>query len=218
MVSIIVCAKNKLKDLTIPCIQRIHATVKVPFELIGVDDGSRDGTLDFMRTACHKSLRTAGKGPGPARNAGMMCAAGDHIMFLDNDVMLHQPGWLGVLLSESSKVNVGIAGPVLSNERIAGDYPAAADGLIDVPCISGACFLFPRSTFNRLGMLDPEFARRGEDTDYCFRAKLSGLRVVITPKLHIRHLNHGTFDWTKEHGQLRKFREKYKHFTHMFPV
>ena len=57
LVSIIVSAKDKLRGLTVPCIQAIHATVKMPYELIGIDDGSRDDTHKYMLANCHKTIR-----------------------------------------------------------------------------------------------------------------------------------------------------------------
>lgn len=209
MVSIILTAKGKLRELTIPCIQSIRATVTVQYEIIGLDDGSRDGTYEYMRGACNKSIRLGGGGVGAARNVGLMKATGDHILFVDNDILTQKRGWLGAML-EDSQNNVGIIGPLLSNEPGKWELVRSADGLIDVPDVSGACMLFPRSTFARLGMLDPAFSRRAEDTDYCFRAKLSGLRVVITPRVFLVHAGGATYNGNEETEQLRKFWHKYR--------
>ena len=59
-------------------------------EVIVVDDGSSDGTLDWLasRPATTFSLRIlerGGVGPGPARNAGIEIAQGGLIAFLDAD-------------------------------------------------------------------------------------------------------------------------------------
>lgn len=218
MVSILVSAKDKLEGLTVPCIKSIHRTVRTPYELIGLDDGSKDATFDFMRRNCHKAIRLKGIGCGASRNVGLRYAAGDHIMFLDNDIVLDRPGWLSEMVEDCGKDNVGIIGPVLSNESYMAGLSRSGDGLIDVSCVAGACLMFPRSTFDRLGMLDPAFSMRGEDTDYCFRAKLAGLRVVITPRVYLTHHQGGTYDWTKQKGQLRAFRRKYKKLAHILPV
>lgn len=218
MVSILISAKGKLEELTRPCIERVHATVRIPYEIIGIDDGSKDNTFAYMRQRCHKAIQTKGIGCGASRNLGLLYATGDHIMFLDNDVFVNRPGWLRTLVTEGAKANVGIIGPVLSNEYLRGTYPRSADGLIDVDNVAGACFMFPRSTFNRLGMLDKQFSRRGEDTDYCFRAKLAGLRVCITPRLLIEHVGAQTYSWRKELGQLRRFREKYRNYVGVLSV
>ena len=218
MVSILVSAKDNLEGLTVPCINGIHRTVRTPYELIGLDDGSRDATFDFMRRNCHKAIRLKGIGCGASRNVGLRHAAGDHIMFLDNDIVLDRPGWLSEMVEDCGKENVGIIGPVLSDAPSWGELPRSADGLIDVREVRGACLLFPRSTFERLGMIDPAFSRRADDTDYCFRAILAGLRVVITPRVRIYHKGGGTYDWRKEKGQLRAFRRKYRNLAHILPV
>ena len=90
--------------------------------------------------------------------------------------------------------------------------------MIDVDNVAGACLMFPRRTMDRLGMVDLAFSRRGEDTDYCFRARLAGFRVCITPKVELYHRNHGTYDWTKEKAQLKIFRAKYRNLRHVLPV
>ena len=218
MVSILVSAKDGLETLTAPCIRSLIQTTRVPYELIGIDDGSRDGTYQFFLENCHKAIRLPGIGCGASRNVGLLHANGDHIMFLDNDVVLDRPGWLRALLADCGKRNVGIIGPVLTNERMKASLPRSQDGLIDVDEIAGACMLFTRSTFDRLGMLDPAFSMRGEDTDYCFRAKLAGFRVCISPRVLLYHKGGGTYDWSKETGQLRAFRRKYRNVRHILSV
>ncbi|MBU0729709.1 MAG: glycosyltransferase family 2 protein [Proteobacteria bacterium] len=56
-------------------------------EIIVVDDGSVDGTLDVLekRYPSVGLIRLNGLGPGPARNAGVRASTGEVIMFLDSD-------------------------------------------------------------------------------------------------------------------------------------
>lgn len=55
------------------------------FELIVVDDGSTDDTVDELVSKGIQVLRQKNSGPGAARNAGVAAACGEYIAFLDSD-------------------------------------------------------------------------------------------------------------------------------------
>src|SRR5258706_13067475 len=61
----------------------------VRFELIVVDDASRDGTADYLATLCDPRVRaiTAERngGPGAARNLGLKTARAGIVAFFDSD-------------------------------------------------------------------------------------------------------------------------------------
>ncbi len=62
-------------------------------EVIVVDDGSTDGTADFIRENYGDSIRLlvqVNQGPGIARNRGIAEARGEFIHFLDADDQLHK--------------------------------------------------------------------------------------------------------------------------------
>lgn len=63
----------------------------VPLEYVIVDDGSTDGTYDFLRQLSFPEsilipLRTQNRGPGSARNEGAQVASHDVILFLGDDI------------------------------------------------------------------------------------------------------------------------------------
>lgn len=57
------------------------------FEVIVVDDGSNDGTSDYLRSLQGRiqCMQQENRGPGAARNLGAASARGDYVAFLDSD-------------------------------------------------------------------------------------------------------------------------------------
>src|SRR5262245_58331175 len=75
---------------TLPrAIASVLAQDDVRFELIVVDDVSRDGTADYLATLCDPRIRTivaeSNGGPGAARNLGLKAARAGIVAFLDSD-------------------------------------------------------------------------------------------------------------------------------------
>jgi glycosyltransferase involved in cell wall biosynthesis len=84
--SVIVPTFNRL-DLLKTTIESIFSQWHADFELIVVDDGSCDRTLDYlcMLGAKVTALRQSNQGPGSARNRGAQIATGEYLAFLDSD-------------------------------------------------------------------------------------------------------------------------------------
>lgn len=219
--SVIVIAHDRLEDLTIPCVETLAAHTLAPHELICVDDGSSDGTLDYFRGVADVALRLRRRsGPAPARNAGMRAATGDNVVFLDNDSFM-PAGWLGALVAEMGKYRIGIVAGIPSDELWRLSVPRSLDGLIDANNVGTGCMGVTRSVFDRLGYLDTGRGLCGSDTDYCYRAWLAGFRVANTPRVVYRHLGGGT---RKRMNQERidrdraRFWQKWGHLKHLFPI
>ena len=90
-VSVVIATHNRRHLLahTLPSIleQEYPAT---DYEIVLVDDGSTDGTTDYLRalrTQCGlEVIRQEKQGPAAARNAGIAAAGGDLVLFLDDDI------------------------------------------------------------------------------------------------------------------------------------
>lgn len=88
-VSIIIPVYNS-KDFLIKCIDSaLNQTLK-DIEVICIDDGSSDGSLDKLNHYANvdsrlKVFSQTNQGAGAARNKGLNCAKGEYIVFLDSD-------------------------------------------------------------------------------------------------------------------------------------
>ena len=104
--SLIVLCYNKL-DCTQRCLAAVvqNSAVDAPWELIVVDNGSTDGTRDWLdhelsALATRRNLRltvlsnAANVGCSTARNQAMAAATGRNLVFLDNDVAPRTRDWL----------------------------------------------------------------------------------------------------------------------------
>lgn len=74
------------RDYLRACLDSVFAQQQAPDEIIVVDDGSRDGTIEMLQAEPRVTLvRQANRGPGAARNRGAAEAGGDYLVFLDSD-------------------------------------------------------------------------------------------------------------------------------------
>jgi glycosyltransferase involved in cell wall biosynthesis len=90
------------------------------YEIIVVDDGSTDGTVDIAREFDVRLILQDHKGAPAARNAGIRAAFGRWVAFTDSDVIPSRT-WLARLLRRVEDVNgnavaFGAAGPIQGYE------------------------------------------------------------------------------------------------------
>ena len=76
------------------CIRSVQNQTYQNLEIIIVDDGSTDGSGQLCDTIAVSDrritvLHQSNMGLGPARNAGIDCATGDYILFVDSDDYIH---------------------------------------------------------------------------------------------------------------------------------
>ncbi len=122
--TIIVVSYNK-RDYTRLCLTSLLEGDPRPAQIVVVDNGSHDGTVEFLEEEYRRQAAEAGVefelirnetnlGACTARNQGLERARGDYISFMDNDVAIRSRSWLGRLrdvLEEDE--TVGIVGPKL---------------------------------------------------------------------------------------------------------
>lgn len=202
--------------LTQAMLASLEATVpsRFPYEVIFVDDGSTDGTREWLAALRRNGIRVEfnerNLGYAGANNRGVAVARGTHLFLLNNDLVL-LPGWLEPMLAahETLGPRAGVIGNVQLDARSgAVDHagivinvqgkPVHARRLPrwrtrwsapmqEVPAVTGACLLIARELWNQLGGFDEAYVNGGEDVDLCFRARAAGRVNVVALRSVVRH-------------------------------
>ena len=213
LTSIVILTHNQL-EYTRLCLETLRLVTDEPYELIVVDNGSSDGTVEYLRAQDGVRLiaNETNRGFPAAANQGIAAATGNQILLLNNDVVL-TTGWLGRLLRAlHSDPAIGLAGPcsncVSGPQQVEARYESLADldgfawdwgkqhdGLrVEVSRLVGFCLLIRREVVDAIGLLDEQFGMGCfEDDDYCLRAIQAGDRAVIARDAFIHHFGGRTF-------------------------
>ena len=87
-ISVVLATYDRRQSLP-RAIASVFAQDDVRFELIVVDDASRDGTSDYLAALCDPRIRTIkaerNSGPSAARNLGLKAARAGIVAFIDSD-------------------------------------------------------------------------------------------------------------------------------------
>src|SRR5882724_2612884 len=97
-VSVVIPTHNRLLVLEEVLLALEAQAAAPPFEIVVIDDGSTDGTGDWLRARRTSRVPVrihsqANAGPAAARNTGVAMAAGRWVAFLGDDTV-PEPGWL----------------------------------------------------------------------------------------------------------------------------
>jgi GT2 family glycosyltransferase len=184
---------------------RALAEVSYPrgmWEIVVVDDGSAPETLAAIGSWIKevgtptRLLRQEHRGPAAARNLGAREAAGEVLIFLDNDCLV-SPEFierhLHVLKTNSGSWVVGrLVHPQPIRSTPFGRYRddcweafhrSHAYGLVsETAGMTAANLALPAADFSRLGGFDENFYIAScEDWDLAWRARKTGVRVLYDP-------------------------------------
>jgi hypothetical protein len=126
-------------------------------------------------------VRSGGRGPAAARNAGLRAATADWVAFLDDDVV-PQPGWLDALRADLDGLPRHVAG---SQGRLVVPRPARpTDWQRDVGGLERAAFITADMAYRRAPLVaargfDERFGRAyREDGELAIRLRAGGYTLV----------------------------------------
>jgi GT2 family glycosyltransferase/tetratricopeptide (TPR) repeat protein/predicted SAM-dependent methyltransferase len=218
--SIIILTRNQL-DYTKRCVESIERWTLEPYEIIIVDNGSTDGTLEYLdELAARNSLVRVVKngenlGFAAGNNRGIAVAKGDYVLLMNNDVVV-TPGWLERMLACAARdPQIGIVGPtsncvsglqyvdqpLYNTESLTGLERFSQEWafkhhreVLPIWRIVGFCMLISRAVIEKIGGLDERFGQGNfEDDDFCIRAAIAGWKCAVARDSFVHHFGSRTF-------------------------
>lgn len=204
------------------CLCALEAQCYADWEAIVVDNGSTDGTAEWLREA-HPTVRvianTENYGFAAAINQGIEASDSQYVVTLNNDTEA-SPGWLGALVeaAESSEqigmcaskmlfadrpgvINsagicvdrVGIAWDRRGGEPDDVEHERSGErGWVEVFGPCAGAALYSRIMLDEIGLFDGDFFAYLEDVDLAWRARRAGWRCLYVPEARVLHCHSAT--------------------------
>jgi GT2 family glycosyltransferase len=209
--SVIIPTFNRLDQLraVVAAVELQMQPLGSEVELVVVDDGSSDGTWDWLSQRANSSgfcaIQQRNAGPAIARNRGVEAATGEIIFFLGDDTE-PEPGWFDHHLEEHRLFGCSTPVAVLGYTSFPPDFDSpflrfineygAQFGylLIEDPCEVPFNFFYtsnisiPRDELVKLGGFREDFpAAAWEDIEFAYRAVGQGLKIRYQPRARTVH-------------------------------
>ncbi len=210
--SIVLVTCNLSKDAT-NAIMSLREFVRIPYELIVVDNGSlaehRDAIAGIAGIRFIASPVNVGN--AAARNLGARYATGTHLLFLDDDTVVAPQAVESLLAAFADDRVLGMTAPVTNNGDVGQTVGAAyanteqlvaitlerhRDYLgIRVPCdaVGGFCVCISRVAWDAVGGYDGRFASGTfESEDLCIRIRSAGYSIDVCEDAFVHHSGGGS--------------------------
>ena len=225
-VSIVIPTHNRKDDL-IECLVSVMSLDYPEYEVIVIDNASTDGTYKVVKKKFPQVKIITNKensGVTGGRNIGLKNAddRSEYILFLDHDIVFNENLLSELLEVIMSNSKIGIVTPKIyyyshknviwstgtsinllsgkvsfngGNEVDHGQF----DEIKDVQ-VAPAVILVRKEVIEKIGGFDGIYFATYEDTDFCFRARKSGYRVVYVPRAKAYHKI--PLDWSESMNRL----------------
>ena len=196
-----------------PCLNSLNKQTQKGFEILLVDNGSTDGSVEFVtENFPHVKVIRLKENLGFCRagNIGILLAKGEYVALLNNDTEV-DPHWLEELVKALDRhPEVGFC----ASKMVLYDTPHLIDSAGDAYSIAGsarkighldfalkekyrrprfvfgACAgaaIYRRSMLEDIGLFDEDFFIIQEDVDLSFRAQLKGYKCLYVPTALVYH-------------------------------
>lgn len=236
--SVVVVTKNRSRLLK-RCLSKVKDQTMSHFQLIVVDDNSKDETplvVNAFSEEFKKSkedsqmiyLTTSPQASGltNGRNLGILSSSSDIIVFTDDDAIPARD-WLARIfeLFDTDERIAGVRGKIVPitahfvSTELARFY-SLSDQIKDIKFLVGGNMAIRKSVFLKVGMFDPGLLHF-EEQELSARILLKGFRIVYTPYAIVRHdYTAGIIHFLKKKfkaGRWLGYISREKRFSHFQP-
>ena len=212
-VSVIISNYQGMKYLP-KCLAHLMAQTYKNYEVIFVDAGSTDGSLEYVRNHYTqiKTIACGRIGIGEAINTGIRNSSGSILVFDLNTDEYVQQDWMEELVRflnmynfniiagttriiagtqqiDEAGVNLNWFGKAskIGHKKNIGSFPIS-DQAVDFVGMPA----FHRKILEKVGLVDEVYFIYAEDLDFCYRAKLIGIETRCAPNARSQHEIRGT--------------------------
>lgn len=202
------------KDDTLECLESVYKIDYPRFEVIVVDNGSTDGSVEAIKSKFPQSkviVNVENKGFCGGNNIGIKQAIADsaeYVFALNNDTVVKPLVIRELKKALESDQTIGAVNPFIAfyqkperiqfdgvsidwgNGDIFGKYrgkPMPHNELLDTDFVTWCAVFFHKRIIERVGYLDERFFAYYEDTDWSVRLKKAGFTLRSYQKVLVYH-------------------------------
>lgn len=195
-VSVVLPVYNRA-DYVAEAIASVYAQTLPPEELVVVDDGSTDASVEVVERCARpglRILRQPNRGIGAARNRGVAAATGELVAFIDSDDLWERDKlalqWGAIQADDGVDLVFGHLVEFVSPDRAADLAGVLRVSTAPVPGLIASTLLVCRRAVERIGPFE-ETLRVGEFIEWMGRARDRGLVQRMLPEVVARRRIHG---------------------------
>lgn len=197
--SVIILTRNREEYLT-ECIQSVRKQKYPDYELVIVDNGSSDGTQEYIRNTLPEAVNIysdTNLGIAEGRNRGASASRGDLLFFLDDDGTVREPDAfsrsvqtfdrdpdLAVLFGQVRDAETD--GPqkcFFSFQTNKSVYPHP----VYTDIFRGGVACIRKEIFERVGGFDPSYFMEAEEFDFSLRVLDADGKIRFDPGITLEH-------------------------------